>query len=52
MLISFSPIKISCVIPAGQVPDAVRALHGAFELGDDQIVPEDPTGEHRPTVPS
>ncbi len=49
-MISTSPIKISCVIPAGQVPDAVRALHGAFELGEDQIRPEDPTGEHRPVV--
>jgi aspartate kinase len=50
-MISTSPIKISCVIPADQVPDAVRALHGAFDLGEDQVLPEDPTGEHRPTVP-
>jgi hypothetical protein len=28
----------------------VRALHKAFELGDNAIVPEDPTGEHRPVV--
>jgi aspartate kinase len=50
-MISTSPIKISCVISADRVPDAVRALHDAFELGDDAIRPEDPTGaEHRPTV--
>ena len=49
-MISTSPIKISCVIAAGQVPDAVQALHAAFELGDDAIREEDPTGEHRPTV--
>jgi len=50
-MISTSPIKISCVIPADRVPDAVRALHQVFELGDDAIRPEDPTGtEHRPTV--
>jgi aspartate kinase len=50
-MISTSPIKISCVIDAERVPDAVRALHGAFELGEDAIAEEDPTGEgHRPTV--
>ena len=49
-MISTSPIKISCVIPADQVPGAVKALHGAFELGEDAVLPEDPTGEHRPTV--
>jgi aspartate kinase len=32
-MISTSPIKISCVIRGDQVPEAVRALHGAFELG-------------------
>jgi aspartate kinase len=36
-MISTSPIKISCVIRAGTVPDAVRALHKAFELGDGAI---------------
>jgi aspartate kinase len=51
-MISTSPIKISCVISADQVPDAVRALHAAFELGDGGIQPEDPTGVHRPTVTS
>jgi aspartate kinase len=50
-MISTSPIKISCVIAADRVPDAVRALHKTFELGDEAIRPEDPTGpEHRPTV--
>jgi aspartate kinase len=50
-MISTSPIKISCVISAGQVPAAVRALHQAFELGTDAVRAEDPEGaEHRPTV--
>jgi len=50
-MISTSPIKISCVIPADRVADAVNALHKAFELGDEAIQPEDPTGpDHRPTV--
>jgi aspartate kinase len=31
-IISTSPIKISCVIRAEHVPDAVRALHSAFGL--------------------
>jgi aspartate kinase len=31
-MISTSPIKISCVIREEHVQDAVRALHGAFEL--------------------
>jgi aspartate kinase len=44
-MISTSPIKISCVIPGERVPDAVRALHGAFDLsGDDTIRPEQPFG--------
>jgi len=51
-MISTSPIKISCVIAADRVPDAVRALHQAFDLGPDAIRPEDPAGEHRPTVSS
>ncbi|HVQ59829.1 MAG TPA: aspartate kinase [Solirubrobacterales bacterium] len=50
-MISTSPIKISCVISADRVTDAVNALHAAFELGADAIAPEDPTGpDHRPTV--
>ena len=52
-MISTSPIKISCVIAADRVPDAVRALHEAFELGADAVREEDPTGsQHRPTVTS
>jgi aspartate kinase len=31
-MISTSPIKISCVIAADEVPAAVKALHDAFEL--------------------
>ncbi|MBW8060128.1 MAG: aspartate kinase [Solirubrobacterales bacterium] len=50
-MISTSPIKISCVISAGRVPDAVQALHRAFDLGANAVRPEDPTGAaHRPTV--
>jgi aspartate kinase len=52
-MISTSPIKISCVISADRVPDAVKALHQAFDLGAEAVRPEDPTGrEHRPTVTS
>jgi aspartate kinase len=40
-MISTSPIKISCVISADRVPDAVRVLHEAFELGSDAVRPED-----------
>jgi aspartate kinase len=36
-MISTSPIKISCIIRSEHVPQAVRALHGAFELGDDAV---------------
>src|SRR5256886_8183008 len=32
-IITTSPIKISCVIRAEQVPEAVKALHTAFGLG-------------------
>jgi aspartate kinase len=50
-MISTSPIKISCVIDADRVPEAVRALHQAFELGEDAVRREEPTGtEHRPRV--
>jgi aspartate kinase len=52
-MISTSPIKISCVIDSEQVPDAVSALHRAFDLGSEAVREEDPTGaDHRPTVPS
>jgi aspartate kinase len=39
-MISTSPIKISCVIRADAVPQAVRALHSAFELGAEGIEPD------------
>jgi len=44
-MISTSPIKISCVIRSGRVPDAVQALHTAFELGADAVQEERPIGE-------
>jgi aspartate kinase len=40
-MISTSPIKISCVIRAELVPQAVRALHAAFELGVGGIQPDE-----------
>jgi aspartate kinase len=50
-MIATSPIKISCVIDAAQIPEAVRSLHEAFELGTDAVLKEEPTGtEHRPRV--
>jgi aspartate kinase len=39
-MISTSPIKISCIIRAVSVPQAVRALHSAFELGEGGIEPD------------
>jgi aspartate kinase len=39
-MISTSPIKISCVISADKVDQAVNALHAAFELGADTVRPE------------
>jgi len=51
-MIATSPIKISCVIASDEVPQAVSALHRAFDLGEDAIRREDPSGtEHRPIVP-
>jgi aspartate kinase len=44
-MISTSPIKISCVIRANAVPDAVRALHTAFELSDAEVQRERPIGQ-------
>jgi aspartate kinase len=50
-MISTSPIKISCVIAADDIAQAVRALHEAFDLGSDAVLREEPTGaEHRPRV--
>jgi aspartate kinase len=51
-MISTSPIKISCVVKAERVPDAVQAIHSAFGLGDEAVREEDPSGEHRPRVTS
>ncbi|MGZ4179963.1 MAG: aspartate kinase [Solirubrobacteraceae bacterium] len=39
-MISTSPIKISCVIRSDVVPQAVQALHSAFDLGAGGIEPE------------
>jgi aspartate kinase len=47
-MISTSPIKISCVIDGSKVPDAVRALHEAFDLG---VAEEAATGNFRPVAP-
>jgi aspartate kinase len=44
-MISTSPIKISCVIRADRVPEAVRALHSAFDLGASAVQQERPFGE-------
>jgi aspartate kinase len=49
-MISTSPIKISCVVRGSDVPEAVRRLHAAFELGADGIQLEDVRGDHRPRV--
>jgi aspartate kinase len=49
-MISTSPIKISCVVRAEDVPEAVRRLHTAFELGADAVRREDVQGVHRPVV--
>jgi aspartate kinase len=43
-MISTSPIKISCVIRAEAVPQAVRALHGAFGL-EGSAVQREPFGQ-------
>ena len=39
-MISTSPIRISCVISADQVGEAVRALHEAFGLSSDEVTAE------------
>jgi aspartate kinase len=44
-MISTSPIKISCVIRADRVEDAVRVLHDAFELGEADVREERPIGQ-------
>jgi aspartate kinase len=49
-MISTSPIKISCVVREADVPNAVRELHRAFDLGEDAVRREDVAGDHRPVV--
>jgi len=44
-MISTSPIKISCVIRADYVPQAVSALHEAFELAPSAVQRERPIGQ-------
>ena len=44
-MIDTSTIKITCVIAADRVMDAVRCLHAAFQLGEEDIEPEEPFGE-------
>jgi aspartate kinase len=44
-MISTSPIKISCVIRSEAVPEAVRALHEAFQLGASEVQRERPIGQ-------
>jgi aspartate kinase len=41
-MIDTSTIKITCVIQGNRVNDAVRALHGAFALGEGGVEPERP----------
>jgi aspartate kinase len=44
-MISTSPIKISCVIRSEAVPEAVKALHEAFELSLAEVHRERPIGQ-------
>jgi len=44
-MISTSPIKISCVIRAEAVAQAVQALHRAFQLGASEVQRERPIGQ-------
>ncbi len=43
-MISTSPIKITCVIQAEHVPQAVRVLHSAFALSHTDVRQERPIG--------
>jgi aspartate kinase len=49
-MISTSPIKISCVIARGQVEEAVRALHDAFELSGPETIRDEEPFRARGTV--
>jgi aspartate kinase len=44
-MISTSPIKISCVIRSDSVPEAVQALHEAFQLSLAEVQRERPIGQ-------
>jgi aspartate kinase len=44
-MISTSPIKISCVIRSESVPEAVQALHEAFDLSLAEVHEERPLGQ-------
>jgi aspartate kinase len=44
-MISTSPIKISCVVRASKLDEAVRALHEEFELGESEVKAEHPFGK-------
>jgi aspartate kinase len=44
-MISTSPIKISCVVRADRLDEAVRALHEAFDLGTSDVRAEHPFGK-------
>jgi aspartate kinase len=44
-MISTSPIKISCVIRSEAVPNAVQALHAAFQLSLAEVQRERPIGQ-------
>ncbi|HUA71611.1 MAG TPA: aspartate kinase, partial [Solirubrobacteraceae bacterium] len=44
-MISTSPIKISCVIRSEAVPNAVQALHSAFQLSLAEVQRERPIGQ-------
>jgi aspartate kinase len=44
-MISTSPIKITCVIRAADVEEAVKSLHAAFGLGAGEVREERPIGQ-------
>ena len=44
-IIHTSPIKITCLIRAASVPQAVQALHAAFELSASEVHAELPLGQ-------
>jgi aspartate kinase len=46
-MIHTSPIKITCIIQADVVPQAVRALHAVFDLGEGTIQSESFNGKPR-----